>query len=115
MPFTPVTWLAEQVGRVRVRGSELRDRAPTEDIPRPILKVGIGILVVVFFLDEFLVLAAVFGGPIALAIMLAFAGTVLVARRTDRGRRLRNKASKRARRAVGASRTRHYARREDDE
>lgn len=115
MSFTPVTWLAEQVSRVRVGGRELRERAPTEDIPRPILKAGLAILVVVFFLDEFLVLAAVFGGPIALGIMLAFAGTVLVARRTDRGRRLRNRASARVRRAIGGSRTRHYARREDDE
>ncbi|WP_135306363.1 hypothetical protein [Haloarcula amylovorans] len=115
MLLTPVTWLGEQVSRLRVGGRELRDRAPTEDIPNPILKVGLGVIVVLFFLDEFLILAAVFGGPIALVILLGFAGTVLVARRTERGRRVRNRVSKRARKTVGASRTRRYARREDGE
>lgn len=114
MSLTPLSWLAEQVARVRVGGRELRERVPTEALPRPIVKGVVLLIVAVLFVDEFLLLAAVFGGPVALVALLAFAGTVLVARRTERGRQLRDRVSRRARRTVGASRTRRYARREDD-
>lgn len=86
MSLTPVSWLLEQLARVRVGGRQLGSHVPTENVPGPILKAGFWILILVLFLDEFLILAAIFGGPIALAILLSFGLTVFVARRTGRGR-----------------------------
>lgn len=113
MSLTPVTWLGEQVSRLRVGGRELRERFPTESIPTPVLKVGLTVLVVLFFLDEFLILAAIFGGPIALALLLGFAATVLIARRTERGRQLRDRAGRRVRQTVGPAKGRYSRRRND--
>lgn len=92
----------------------MRSRFPTESVPTPLLKIGFAVLVILFFLDEFLILAAIFGGPIALFILLSFAGTVWFVRRTDRGRRLRERSAKGARKAVKGTSSRRYSRREDN-
>lgn len=108
MSFTPVSWLAEKVSRVRVGGREIRERAPTERVPNPVLKAGFWLVIAVLFLDEFLILAAMFGGPVALALLLGFALTVVVARRTDRGRRAKRKVSSRVKGSVRTGRKMGY-------
>lgn len=100
MSFTPVSWLADHLSRVRVGGREIRERAPTGHVPAPVLKAGFWLVVVVLFLDEFLLLAAVVGGPLAFVLLLGFALTVVVARRTDRGRRAKRRVSSRVKGSV---------------
>ncbi|WP_276257227.1 hypothetical protein [Halomontanus rarus] len=95
MSFTPVSWLAEQVGRVRVGGRQLGSRLPAEHVPNPILKALFWLIIVVLFLDEFLILAAVVGGPIAFAVLVGFGLSVWFVRRTDRGARVKSSVKSR--------------------
>ena len=95
MSFTPGSWLGEKASDVRVGGRALRSRIPTDHVPGPVLKIGFWALVVLFFLDEFLILAAMVGGPFALVILLGFAATVLFVRRTDRGSRAKRRVTSR--------------------
>lgn len=108
MSFTPVSWLAEKVSHARMGGRELGNRVPTEHVPGPVLKAGFWLIVIVLFLDEFLILAAMFGGPIALAILLGFGLTVLFVRRTERGSRAKRKVTSRVKGSFKTGRSGGY-------
>lgn len=95
MSFTPVSWLAEKASAVRVGGRQLRDQMPTEHVPAPVLKVVFWLVIILLFLDEFLILAAVVGGPLAFILLVGFAITVLWVRRTERGRRTKRTVTSR--------------------
>lgn len=108
MSLTPVSWVAEQFARVRVGGRQLGGRVPTEKLPRPVLKALFWLVILVLFLDEFLILAAIFGGPIAFVILLGFGVTVWWARRTRRGRRTKGAVKNRVSGSVKAGKRAGY-------
>lgn len=83
-------------------------------MPGPVVKLGFVILVILFFADEFLILAAVFGGPIAFAILAGFAVSVWYARNTKRGRRIKDGTARRARKLTTGRNSRRYGRRKED-
>lgn len=108
MSFTPVSWLLEQFSRARVGGRQLRSRVPTDTVPGPVLKAAFWVIILVLFLDEFLILAAMFGGPIALAILVGFGLTVYVARKTGRGTQAKRAVSKRVSGSIKSGRRAGY-------
>lgn len=106
--LTPVSWLAEKLSHIHVGGRKLGSRLPTEHVPNPVLKAGFWLIVVVLFLDEFLILAAMFGGPVALALLGGFAVSVLVVRRTEHGQRAKRRVSSRIQESVASGRKAGY-------
>lgn len=115
MPFTPASWVGEKVSSVRVKGSTIRDRLPTEKVPHPVWRVFILLLVVLFFIDEFLILAAIFGGPIAFGLLLGFAASVWFSRRTKTGKRWKQRAKRRGRKLATGRDGRRYGRRKKED
>ncbi len=98
----------EQLGRVRVGGREVGSRIPTEHVPNPVLKVAFWLIIVVLFVDEFLILVAILGGPIALLVVVGFVATSLIVTRTKRGSRAKRSVKSRVSRSISGREKRGY-------
>ena len=93
LPFTPGTWAAEKGRDIATQTDTYRKRV-NKHVPGRVAHYTFATFLVLFFLDEFLIVLALFGPAVAIGVFGSLSAVTYLAR-TEKGRALTGRANTR--------------------